>query len=320
MDLPATLVKLDDKSELPFANKLDVGHLQIFDVRMDTSKLWFATIGNTKKFLKLELAGGMSTLNTFLQKRYQPIMNPQNAGRLVIFIKTLWFQQKPVVAKDSKDKIVHDNTWHDPVQTTALFDVYLQTENYYQAVARIDTSFTIKNKNKVPGAIADLFDYTVEKANGQTAEAYKRRQISVAEVAAAYDSRREKTNANLPIPKGVYLSFQDFLDRKPVHQDCTIEFDAKSDQVYIHQNGQPQMIEKYWGVSNGKDMFIHLAFNLYAIYPQQNTFELMGSNDTYHINRRYSTSIRGAMITTTTDQMILKISPLQLNMETGKPY
>jgi len=316
----------DAKGILPFNS------IKIIDARFDTSKVGFATIYE-QSFSKLIVKNGLQeTAVPFLNEYYTQNFHLTDSRNLVIVVKTLWLHQINISDKAGKKFIDRQSLDDRQVnEVVAKFETYIEQNNYYQALYRIDTAFATDGKfYKVADELLLLpFYLAVNKTmNADLTGFLAQRQKLSLEAVYQYNASR----FNLPcfetdkLARGVYMTFHDFINGKPTYENFTIEKGKLSDELYIEQNGNKVLLTDCWGFCDGSDNYIKLGFSLYPFYKQGNTYELWGSHHITHTFNRSNAGARspaevllmGASFNKNRTKNYLR--PMQINMETGKAY
>ena len=319
--LNATEYKLAfDKKTFFDTNKLPFKDIVVYDYRYDTSKIGYVESGGGSGYSKIQLKQNWAgALNNYFKKN----LDASSSQTLCIVIRSFWMQEgildelstKKVIQKSVGGKSDYDGN------CKAQLDVYVQSGSALQAFFKLDTTFLnfYKFKQKKLEEWFFLpFDSIARKIISSDVPSVlsKRKKLSLEEVSSFYNKRFD-----LPIlkgqllQKGVFITFEDFKNNKPLLTDLRLEKGKLTDQLYVVQNGNENLLTEFWGFIDGKDLFIKAGFNVFIAVPQQNTFEVYGGK---HISNYHNNPTQGDLLKINAMKVDRKI--LQLNMETGEFY
>ena len=76
--------------------------------------------------------------------------------------------------------------------------------------------------------------------------------------------------------RGVYKSFNEFKNNNPSIKDFEIKKGQYTDELLITENNQTYPLQNFWGYSDGKNLFIRSADNLFQLIKAGNTFNIKG--------------------------------------------
>ena len=80
--------------------------------------------------------------------------------------------------------------------------------------------------------------------------------------------------------KGVYKTFSDFINNKPLDIEYSIEKTGKADFLYVKDGKNRETLRTdFWGYCDGKDFFIYSAENFFKLHPTGKTFSVYGAKD-----------------------------------------
>lgn len=142
-----------------------------------------------------------------------------------------------------------------------------------------------------------------------------------------YDQRFKKPGImDDTLQRGIYLTFADFLNNRPLTCRFTLEQDEESDYLYMEQNGEEKLFTDFWGFSDGRDLYTKIGFNFFKLTRDNNTYSFWGCRKAVHEtpsrnkNRivRYMAFGNFANLRSAKLKNILR--PMQLDMETGNAY
>lgn len=114
---------------------------------------------------------------------------------------------------------------------------------------------------------------------------------------------------------GIFYTFNDFLANKPIKEDIRINRGNLSDELYIRSNSGEILVSDYWGVYDGKTLYIKSAYNLFPAMRVENSFEIYG---TRQLENRLNLPQPGNPIRV--NRMTMRRKILQVDMESGNLY
>jgi hypothetical protein len=318
-------------------NLLPFKAIRVSDQRFDTSKAGYKRAG--KGFQKVEFNLSIaSTIERGLNRAYAGHLDKNSDQTLWIYLKHYFIQETSVSElKGYKITMLKDDTNKPFHLCQVTLETYLEKDAAFTPLFRLDTSFTTaKAKDEDFRALASQpFDYCMERLSYTNIDKLReiRKPLSFATVEQYYNKRFASVRLQKDsLYKGIYLTYQDFLNNKVAPLDYELTKNYLSDQVYILQNGKPVLITDFWGFCDGEKDYINIGLNVYELVRTNNTYELWGSKAATHdfkspnnrtdahigpIPMRYPILVS---ILTQRDRMDENLKPLQLNMETGKVY
>jgi hypothetical protein len=261
--------------------------------------------------------------SALLTNYFRQNLDPASGHTLYIVIKSYWMQEG-ILDEITTKKVIQRSTWdrREPGGTCkAALDIYIQADAYLHPFFKIDDVFLNFNKfspRRVNEWIFLPFDSMARKimASDIATVLTKKKNITIAQTDSFYTKRFDlpilKTTALL---KGIYLTFQDFINNKIMAADFRWQNGTITDELYLVQNGTESLVTEFWGFSDGKTLFIKSGFNIYPAIRRQNTFEVFGAK---HITNYHNNASPNDLIKINSMSVDRKI--LQLSMETGKFY
>lgn len=309
-----------------FELKTNYSHIRIVDVRYDGSKLGFAYYYG--HYRKVNLEKGISTLESYLNQCYSN--QPQsNRPELVLFVKTLWLQ-------DLKAGEKLRNTYNDDQQLISTcqlqVDAFALFENTYRALVRVDTSFELPNgvRYTYPDLLKNSFHTVIRKLKpfDDIKLISDRKVLKPEEVITFYNTRIQKLkNVNDRVTeKGIYLTYNDFLNNHLTKYNFTIEQEENADYLYIEENGEKKLFTDFWGFDNGVSHYIKVGRNFFELKKDYNTYSFWGCFQALHTskprseNRIARYALFGVFSELHHNALANYLRPMQLNADTGLPY
>lgn len=304
------------------------GQVEFVDARADKSKLGFVRMGEDNSFFNL-LFPEQSI--KYINSKFQHIIKPaNNESRLKIVIRHMWMSQ--LIVKASRYSLTGPKGYISFCYFKA--DYYHEKNGMVQFAGELDTVFSI---HKWMGHAADDL---MKKALITALNACDSLSSTNPNYAAKllddslnnqFDYQILKTDAP---KKGIYLSYEDFLNNNPKEGDFEVETDKE--KTYLVSNATDTSITNAaWGYADDKEIYKHLNDSYYKMNRVQNTFELAGPRT---IRKIYTTrqiiykAVLGAFFNglagggmglffMMTDEKIMReLIPYQLNIKEGTFY
>lgn len=308
-----------DSIRLPFKR------IEVVDYRFDTTKIGYA---NNRTDTRLTVQSGLQDgLNKYLNNYYKNNLDTFSSETLLIIIKKLWLQYGATNQILRSKKIYFGSIMNYLPKNTiciASIDAFIGSETY-QALLRIDHNFYIdQNDDKDDLSLLMLpFDSLMQGLRSINIETVlpKKKNFSSQDIFLVYQAR-----FNLPILKeeklsrGVYLSFDDFKNKRISYPDFKWEKTKYSMDVLIKKDGQETIFIEYWGFFDGKDLYIKPNLVPFKAIRKGNSFDLYGNLRNENYNYHITTNVQLALLTADPYSDYIAGYPLQIDMETGKVY
>lgn len=314
--------------------KLPFSSIRVIDNRYDTSKIGFNftsrfLASKRKSFDKIDFKEGVEkSFEQFYNSYYENAFD--NSGyKLVLVMKKFWLS---LIARN-KSKAINIVKFEAGGESIYYkIDYYLEKNNQYLPLKRIDSVFNINDKT------FDLVNRTMEDKGRlifvKNILKYFVEKYDFSMGINAFDNSPKKSYIevqnynkkmfNLKIlqdsafAKGVYLSFEDFKENKPSLLNFTekrMRYSATRNEEYIEDvNGKA--INQLWGYSDGNFFKIGI-YSHDKIYRTNNTFEFFIPTVWYTQN---TNSVGDIGLTITTNNRNEIWIPMQIDMETGEIY
>lgn len=313
------------KEALPVQGKIPFRYVIVYDSRFDTTKLGYVFSAGWKKINFPNSCA--EALENMLNEYYKPVLDPTSAMTLVVFLKTYWLQSGGVQAVEEDYDVAHNpEFFYDKSGVCfADIDVFACSNNEYRALTRIKSEFIDAPYKgaRLARFIVAPFDSLAKKLISSDIPALlsKKNPFTLAQITANYRKRFDLPVINNPEPaKGVYLSYQDFITRKPSYSSFIVKEGKISDELYITEGGGESILPDYWGYCDGRDYYIKLGFNAFKLYRQHKTWDLYGNRwvSLYSTTNNVAFGNNNLMFNKRNKHIYRR--PLQLNPETGKVY
>lgn len=305
----------------------------VIDNRTDTSKLGYMM--DSRFYRKLHTQGSLvETVEKLIGDVPKKVEDTANVGTLYIFIKHLWLQQTSG-RELSKQKLSHGFVNDDSLFATckATLECYVQQDSLFYPLYRLDSNLLIRGllRKKVDQLVTLPFQVALDKI--VRLDLSKKRKPMTWQQAQAYSSHKTypSLSANT-LARGVYLTFQDFLNQRITYSDIEVRWGDVTDELYIKNGDKSEILQTFWGFSDAGKLYVKLGFSFFELSKENNTYELLGAKGLIHT--AYSGQYRigssplpvelvtaGMMLASKKSSMhTTLVKPLQLNMETGEPY
>lgn len=312
-----------ENSQYYVPTKIPFRNIVVIDKRFDTTKL-----GYTNSNLKIHLGNSWTIiLNSYFKKN----LDPSSDKTLFIFIKSFWMQRgflnklvrKKVISRPAFGEGDGDTGLLNPGAggcCSATIETFAEKDSLFQALFKIDTFFLNPITNFRKNKLGDFFFLPFDSLLRAMAHSdinglvNKRKKISWKELDEYYNNR-----LNLPIckdpfiKKGIFMTFEDFKNNKPLETDFRLKEGRVTDELYIRHGQDEQLVDDYWAFFDGSFLYIKAGFSAFKAIRQQNTFEIYGS---LYVSNYHNSSQPGDIINTSgLDKKIL-----QVNMDKGEFY
>lgn len=312
------LVTTTKSQPIPFKN------ITVWDFRFDTSKIGYCMYGADYNKIIFENNNGAS-IEAYLNK--QNIVGQNNFNQsLLIVLRSFWIQSiKAGEATNNSEEKDRDNVG----KLSAKMDVYSFTGQRYKALIRIDTVINTKNVTRLnaASAVTTLLDAVMSKIGLIEIDDVlaKKREIEFSEIEAAYKNQFEKPRLknNFTI-KGVYLSFNDFINGKVLKDSFSLEQEGNSKYLYLEKKSGRMLLTDFWGFCDGKNHYIHSGHDFFELEREGNSFYFWGSLKRLHNSKSRSEGrvgrylLFGNLGELHSNRLVNFYRPIQIDMETGK--
>lgn len=324
-------------AQLSYEKKLPVNHIRIIDGRYDTTKIGFAVKGGN--YQKVTVNGGFrsgveQTLNSSLAANFDASSNQS----LVIVIKKYWLKETNYAEKENRKMVVANmDMMRSFSECNAKLEVYLEKENVYYPVFRMDSSYDYVDRIKKAGgdilmapfeACLDKLQYTqFDKLLAQGKKLTWKQIEDYNAGAFTYPILHQ-----MPGKIGLYLTFHDFLQNKITEEEFALEHDAFSDRLFILKGNDKTLFTDFWGFYDGRSIYIKSGLNFYPLVRRENTFEFLGTKSISTRGGSNNNPVRGDNVGQTLmiggleraisngNAIRKEWKPFQLNLDEGEIY
>lgn len=311
------------KPALPFAD------VSVIDARGDTSCIGF----NPPHLLpanryKISFRNpACNEISNYIKDAYLLSKN-DSAWNLVILLKKLWLSNAITIKSEQQGD---DATWGAGIIFNA--ELFAEKNGVYHTLYRVDSTFAanygvdISNcKNFVTESVKAM----LSKAGKMPAAMLKmgKKNFTNTDITGYVNSMRNVISI-ISIPKkGVYKTFDEFVNNAPSITDYEIKLDKKADIMYVKDAaGSGYVLHDFWGYCDGQHFFINSAGNVFPIWRQGYTFNAYGFKalSRLKIQRVYNFLMFGVIggLTRPDSKTITykgERSPLQIDMTTGELF
>jgi len=292
------------------------GDIRVIDQRFDRSKLgYIKAYSSVKLITKDSLA---QTIERALNGTTRKLKQTDSGTGWVVVIRHLWLDgDHPTKAFRSSARIA--------------FDCYEKNEDSYIPRFQFDTLITSAKRLDLCAAtlIADAFAECANRMN-EGLDHFVGNRLTAAELELRYRKPLQQAFFTDTTPvDGVYLSYKDILQKKPAYTNFRLVHQELSDEIYVNDNGKEMMLSKTWGYVINGQYYIRLHHSFFPMVRQQNGFDLLGYEMLDYVFPQPKRPVRtpvdlvGAALSNLDEKLSrdkFDLKPMQLNMETGRPY
>jgi hypothetical protein len=312
-----------------FGEKINfpVRSIEIIDNRYDTSKQGFYPLyKNAPRQIKF-----IDHLSTWMTSQLNELLNiDANANRkLVLVIQRFWFgysaQQKYSVFKQHLETSLY--------YKLELFSVL--NENYFP-LKRTEGTFTTAFDEQVTykplvDSMMKVLGKDIVNINFATREDAKN-ALSKEKFLGYISKKKDRINLKRPLVKGVYESFDDFLQQRIVGDSVDIiryndyyNRQAVACQLGVYIQNSLQPCNKYWGYYDGRFLFVNTGTGLFIkLTPWFNQF-ILADLQQIAFSKKRKTFVSQSTISTSSYNVIKDFAKVyhlfyQLDYDDGKLY
>ena len=256
--------------------------LSIIDARPDTSKigLYVPKISFLKEreIRRLNYTNGFTKdVKSFLWNYYK-LAFTETGDSILLVIRKAWVSQYDTTLSLGNNLVGSGRIF----LTKLKLEIYLKNKEYYYPVNRFDTSFITTPKRSVSDFGYEITDAIINCLdnlfNLNTASVLQRKKYTLAQIdqfnARDFDHPILHTNK---YKKGMYVTFQEFLNNEPSLDYTGINQTKYGDVLYLNNgSGKEYASNRFWGYSDGENLYIISAKNFFRLNRIQNTFEFYG--------------------------------------------
>lgn len=293
----------------------------VVDKRFDTTKIGFGLDGSKSKIIRLK-DGVANSVQRYLNGGNEPAQ-----PAFVVVLRNLWLQElKAGELRDAEAEIEKQNI----SRCTARFDVYATEDGYCRALVRIDTMMETPLYLKQAGSelLAEVLEYALARMAGLNVKdaTAKKTPVKLNELMRLYEQKMALPRlVNDTVHRGVYLTYEDFVQKRPALLNFVLEQDEGGDYLYLNENGEQRLFTEFWGFSDGRFHFVKLGTNFFPLVRDGNAYSFMGCLQPVHRsqprsrNRVSRYALFGVLGELHQTRLVKFLRPMQLDMETGKP-
>lgn len=256
---------------------LPFSQIEVADARHDSSKLGFYRMKGvyetqqycTKKSVQQEL-------QDHLNRYYKNNLDSNSANRLLICIKKLWITDfdKAELLNNQREQLF-EHLYYNA-------DIYYQVGDNYYPVQRLDSIFNKKRSGPVGkwDFIERALQYTMDQIRQTDFTAMtKKRFAGRQRIDSFYNSFALPILKDTSYKKGVYATFDDFKNNRPVYDSFELKPGKLSDILYVQESdGKTYVKRDAWGFSDGKNLYVRMGLNFFPIFRINQTWEFYGTN------------------------------------------
>jgi hypothetical protein len=261
----------DSKQKLGFKNFI------IIDARQDSSKVGYYSSDNVHMY-ELSFKNGLSSaLTVYLNNYYKNAFTDSDYSVLIV-LKKLWISQF-----DTTLTIGNNLTGSGKIIIEKLkIEFYIKNKSNYYPLLRVDSSFftTQRNSRRAFGSeIADGISSCCDRLFSiDIPHILQKKKYNLSQVQEFSNQLLDKPILHtIEYKKGIYKTFDEFLKAEPSMSYKSINKKKYGDVLFLDDGtGNEYPSNKFWGYSDGKDIYIISGKNFFKLNRVQNTFEFFG--------------------------------------------
>lgn len=267
--LNVSLAAFKTDKPLPFHS------IRVVDARSDTSKIGYWN--KKKQYLRVTTSNGFAnSLENLLNEL--PKEASADDRRLLVVIKKFWFREP------TDEEIIkqYDDTGRHPGRILTCYakvEFYLNRGEIYTPLFRFDSVFqqpAVNDKDELTVPAVEACLNRLEKLDLQPFTQSKT-QLSWPAVEAYNRQFMEKSIlTDFKMRRGVFITFNDFLQNKPRYTDFEVEAGAV-DHLYVTSGGSRQLLTNFWGYAGSSGYFFKNGQQCYPLQRRGNTFEFVAN-------------------------------------------
>jgi hypothetical protein len=317
-------ISLPEKSSSDTIYNLPFHSVEIIDARPDTTSIGFLKTGNTTNRLIFE--NNFSAVYTKYIYQHYNVTNDSND--LLILIKEFRVTKYIQTNGMSNENVIQ---WNGGCVISS--ELFLRNNNSYRALYKIDSLLIESSKNeRLTDLIAEAFETILKKSENKN---LSEMHIGKSEFMLTDIQKHAGSFLDYPIlsatvfNKGVYRNFDEFKLNNPSIKNFEIMKGHLTDELFITDNDQSYPLQNFWGYSDGKNLFIRSADNLFKLIKTGNAFNIKGikslmrpyTSDEMRALGAATNSLGGvALRSLINNNLTADITAFQLNMQNGEIY
>jgi hypothetical protein len=324
LNLPSTIINPQQIAVPGQSLALPFSGVRVLDLRFDTSKLGYLLNGNT--FNKAVLHNTGPALEQYMSTHYR--WQSKEADQLLLIVRTLWITNRRAGEgtehNESKDSKFQGNL-------VVKIDAFAFSPAGCKTLKRIDTSMLSQpvTKSNAGNIIAELTQIILEKFSDLDAVAATngKKLIPLNEIESHYLSFHDKPAIKQPSgQRGIYASFNDFLNNRAKTESFTLEQTESADYLYLEKGNEQILFTDFWGFHDGENLYIRVGSNFFKLFKDQNAYSFTGCTQSVHKSKARSQGrivrnlIWGNFGEAHQSRLVNMLRPMQVNMDTGSVY
>jgi hypothetical protein len=307
---------------------IPVKSVEVIDNRYDTTKHgFFPVYKNSPRLVKFSdrLSEWMLTeLNDLI-----PAEHPRADRKLSVVIQRFWFN-------NSADQ--RFTPFKQQLQTSLYYklELFSSINETYYPLKRFEGVFTNYFNDQdtyksLTDSLMKILHRDVAAINFASKETEKN-AIGKEQFVTYLDKKRQRINLHRPLTRGIFASYDDFLQQKPLGDSVDVieykdyfERQIVACQLGIYIKGFLQPCNKYWGYYDGKFLFVNSGNGLFIkLTPWYNQF-ILADLQQIAFSKKRKTFVTDAAISTSSYHIIKDFAKAyhlfyQLDYDDGKLY
>ena len=252
-------------------------YIQIVDRRADKSKLGVAKAGEQPEDRRFVLPDDFTF---YLQEKLNKICDRKGEATdtAVFKINNSWLYQTVSPASFLKQQALGAGTnWMS--NCFLNLDCYLVKNNRYYWLCAMDT--VISARGWLPGECNHVLSLAFSSAVAYCDSIFIHKPNLDSQLTSGAFQTLVLSGYNYPIltaekfSKGIFTTYNDFLKNSVYPLELEVYY-QKNKRFIKSQTLPDSIINKSWGFSDGKDLFININGSFYKLIRAENTFDLIG--------------------------------------------
>ncbi|HJV19616.1 MAG TPA: hypothetical protein VJ552_07020 [Sediminibacterium sp.] len=313
----------------------EVSHIKLIDLRSDPTKVGYMPLNISLKRKGIQAVGVQIQRSPFkwLSENFlnTHVATDSNSKRqLVLVLKKCWFSQNATAPYQSGDAALITTLEYS-------FDLFSSVDYGYYPQRKISGSVSAPyNKGNAYNVLLDSLLTILQHSafNNQYAEKEtSANRIAPADFNEYYNAHKQQIAATATAPRGIYLSYDDFLKGRPfsdtvevIHQyDNSGKAAVYACELTAIKNSIPQSCNKAWGYYDGTSLFLNTGNGFYIRLLRAGYNYVFFNLNNIREDRIKSGTLADIQIGKSSYEIIKeysRVTPLtyQLDMETGTLY
>ncbi|MBL7759061.1 MAG: hypothetical protein JNK08_00020 [Sediminibacterium sp.] len=313
----------------------EVSHIKLIDLRADPTKVGYMPLNISLKRKGIQAVGVQIQQSPFkwLSENFlnTHVATDSNSKRqLVLVLKKCWFTQHAAVPYQSGDAALITTLEYS-------FDLFSSMDYGYYPQRKITGSVSAPyNKGNAYNVLLDSLLTVLQHSAFNNRYAEKEtpeNRIAPADFNEYYNAHKQAIAATATAPRGMYLSYDDFLKGRPFSDSIEVirkynnagKSDIYACEFTAIKNSIPQSCNKAWGYYDGSSLFLNTGNGFYIRLLRAGYNYVFFNLNNIREDRIKAGTLADIQIGKSSYEIIKeysRVTPLtyQLDMETGTLY